>query len=158
MFFLTTDIEHFKHHALIEEEEDAREREFEGLSQDADLTDTHDAPHDPLDDHAHAEGDGPEAYAAAGHGPDAHAQAGDVTTGEGEAVNQAHSADRDRAAQARFKAERAARKQPPRRIKDDHGPKHKHRHSVEDRARPDAPYSEGRCGLANDQSTRCVVG
>ncbi|WVQ79039.1 hypothetical protein IAT38_001131 [Cryptococcus sp. DSM 104549] len=56
------DIEHFRHHAHIEDEEDARERKFEGLPQDADLSKDHVAP-DPLDAHAHAPGEGPEATA-----------------------------------------------------------------------------------------------
>lgn len=98
--------------------------------------------HDPLDEHAHEEGDGPEAYAASGQGPDANAVPGDVTTGEGEKVEQVSSEARDAAAQARFKAERAARKQPPRRISEEHSSGHKHRLSAEDRARAGTPYSE----------------
>lgn len=49
---LTTDHQH------IEDEEDAREREFEGLPQTADLGTDHPAS-DPLAEHAHAEGEGP---------------------------------------------------------------------------------------------------
>ncbi|WRT65518.1 uncharacterized protein IL334_002463 [Kwoniella shivajii] len=52
------DIAHFRHHADIEDEEDSRERKFEGLAEDADITKDHVA-HDPLDIHAHAEGEGP---------------------------------------------------------------------------------------------------
>nr|XP_018264522.1 uncharacterized protein I303_02692 [Kwoniella dejecticola CBS 10117]OBR86680.1 hypothetical protein I303_02692 [Kwoniella dejecticola CBS 10117] len=52
------DIAHFRHHAEIEDEEDARERKFEGLSDDADLSKDHVA-HDPLDVHSHLPGDGP---------------------------------------------------------------------------------------------------
>ncbi|WVR03980.1 hypothetical protein IAU60_000979 [Kwoniella sp. DSM 27419] len=57
------DIQHFKHHAAIEDEEDARERKFEGLANDADLSKDHVA-HDPLDVHAHASGEGPSGAAA----------------------------------------------------------------------------------------------
>ncbi|WWC68791.1 uncharacterized protein I206_102726 [Kwoniella pini CBS 10737] len=52
------DIAHFRHHAEIEDEEDARERKFEGLSEDADLSKDHVA-QDPLDIHSHLPGDGP---------------------------------------------------------------------------------------------------
>lgn len=45
-------------HAHIEEEEDAKERKFEGLAPDADLAQDHVAV-DPLDQHAHAPGEGP---------------------------------------------------------------------------------------------------
>nr|ODN87347.1 hypothetical protein L203_03620 [Cryptococcus depauperatus CBS 7841] len=51
------DIEHFKHHVKIEEEEDARERKFEGLDPEADLSKDHVAA-DPLEHHAHAPGEG----------------------------------------------------------------------------------------------------
>ncbi|KAK1927393.1 hypothetical protein DB88DRAFT_29411 [Papiliotrema laurentii] len=53
------DIEHFRHHHEIEEEEDARERKFQGLAEDADLSKDHVA-QDPLEDHAHAPGEGPD--------------------------------------------------------------------------------------------------
>ncbi|AAW45100.1 protein secretion-related protein, putative [Cryptococcus deneoformans JEC21] len=46
------------HHAEIEDEEDARERRFEGLPPTADLTKDHVAA-DPLDHHEHAPGQGP---------------------------------------------------------------------------------------------------
>lgn len=46
-------------HAKIEDEEDARERKFEGLPETADLTQDH-VVQDPLDDHAHAPGEGPD--------------------------------------------------------------------------------------------------
>ncbi|WWD16657.1 hypothetical protein CI109_101087 [Kwoniella shandongensis] len=52
------DIEHFRHHGAIEDEEDARERIFEGLNEQADLAKDHVAA-DPLDEHAHAPGEGP---------------------------------------------------------------------------------------------------
>ncbi|ORY23425.1 hypothetical protein BCR39DRAFT_582863 [Naematelia encephala] len=52
------DIEHFRHHQHIEEIEDERERKFEGLPETADLTEDHVAS-DPLDEHAHEEGEGP---------------------------------------------------------------------------------------------------
>ncbi|KIR58111.1 hypothetical protein I314_06076 [Cryptococcus bacillisporus CA1873] len=52
------DILHFQHHAEIEDEEDARERRFEGLPPTADLTKDHTAV-DPLDHHEHAPGEGP---------------------------------------------------------------------------------------------------
>ncbi|OWZ74637.1 hypothetical protein C365_06975 [Cryptococcus neoformans Bt85] len=52
------DIEHFQHHAEIEDEEDARERRFEGLPPTADLSKDHVAA-DPLDHHEHAPGQGP---------------------------------------------------------------------------------------------------
>lgn len=52
------DIEHFKHHRHIEDEEDARERIFEGLPPNADLSQDHVAA-DPLDIHEHAPGEGP---------------------------------------------------------------------------------------------------
>lgn len=45
-------------HAHIEAEEDARERAFQGLANDADLAKDHVAV-DPLEDHAHAPGEGP---------------------------------------------------------------------------------------------------
>ncbi|ODN80739.1 hypothetical protein, variant [Cryptococcus amylolentus CBS 6039] len=54
------DIQHFRHHAEIEDEEDSRERKFEGLSNDANLEKDHVAA-DPLDHHAHAPGEGPPA-------------------------------------------------------------------------------------------------
>ncbi|WVQ94470.1 hypothetical protein IAU59_001549 [Kwoniella sp. CBS 9459] len=57
------DIEHFRHHGKIEDEEDARERKFEGLSDNADLSKDHVA-HDPLDVHSHAPGEGPSDSAA----------------------------------------------------------------------------------------------
>ncbi|ORX36292.1 hypothetical protein BD324DRAFT_628197 [Kockovaella imperatae] len=44
------DIEHFRHHAHIEAEEDARERKFAGLDADADLSQDHPVV-DPLDQH-----------------------------------------------------------------------------------------------------------
>ncbi|KIR31251.1 hypothetical protein I352_06345 [Cryptococcus deuterogattii MMRL2647] len=52
------DILHFQHHAEIEDEEDARERRFEGLPPTADLTKDHMAV-DPLDHHEHAPREGP---------------------------------------------------------------------------------------------------
>ncbi|WWC87690.1 uncharacterized protein L201_002582 [Kwoniella dendrophila CBS 6074] len=52
------DIAHFRHHGEIEDEEDARERKFEGLNEDADLSKDHFA-EDPLDIHSHLPGDGP---------------------------------------------------------------------------------------------------
>ncbi|GMK56623.1 hypothetical protein CspeluHIS016_0304630 [Cutaneotrichosporon spelunceum] len=70
------DIAHFQMHGHIDAEEDARERKFEGLAPDADLTAQHVRAHDPLDQSGHAAGEGPEAYAAAGKGPDAGAGAG----------------------------------------------------------------------------------
>lgn len=54
------DIEHFKNHHHIEAEEDARERRFQGLPQDANLEKDHVAA-DPLDEHAHDAGQGPPA-------------------------------------------------------------------------------------------------
>ena len=45
-------------HAHIEDEEDARERIFQGLAPDADLSQDHVAV-DPLDHHEHAPGEGP---------------------------------------------------------------------------------------------------
>lgn len=45
-------------HQHIEDEEDERERKFEGLPSDADLSSDHPA-QDPLDEHAHAPGEGP---------------------------------------------------------------------------------------------------
>ncbi|KAE8540779.1 hypothetical protein D1P53_003143 [Cryptococcus gattii VGV] len=49
---------HPEDHAEIEDEEDARERRFEGLPPTADLTEDHIAV-DPLDHHEHAPGEGP---------------------------------------------------------------------------------------------------
>jgi hypothetical protein len=46
-------------HSHIEAEEDARERIFEGLPEDADLTQDHVAVPDALDIHQHASGEGP---------------------------------------------------------------------------------------------------
>ncbi|KAH8090260.1 hypothetical protein HD553DRAFT_346791 [Filobasidium floriforme] len=50
------DIEHFAEHEHIEAEEDAREREFEGLPSDAPLTEDR-VVEDPLDAHAHGSQD-----------------------------------------------------------------------------------------------------
>jgi hypothetical protein len=50
-------------HQHIEDEEDARERTFEGLPEEADLGTDHPA-NDPLDEHAHAEGEGPAAVSS----------------------------------------------------------------------------------------------
>lgn len=47
-------------HAHIEAEEEARERKFAGLDNDADLMQEHPAASDPLDTHAHAPGEGPD--------------------------------------------------------------------------------------------------
>ncbi|KAK8861437.1 hypothetical protein IAR55_002256 [Kwoniella newhampshirensis] len=69
------DIEHFRHHGAIEDEEDARERKFEGLTEDADLTKDHVAA-DPLDEHAHAPGEGPTDVASETQ-PETILQAGD---------------------------------------------------------------------------------
>ena len=54
----TTRIELIADHQHIEDEEDDRERKFEGLAPDASLESDHPA-HDPLDEHAHADGEGP---------------------------------------------------------------------------------------------------
>lgn len=59
-------------HAKIEDEEDARERKFEGLADNADLTQDH-VVQDPLEDHAHAQGEGPDGKGSA----QTHLKAGD---------------------------------------------------------------------------------
>ncbi|BEI82513.1 hypothetical protein CcaverHIS002_0303810 [Cutaneotrichosporon cavernicola] len=158
------DIAHFRNHEHIEAEEDARERKFEGLAANADLTDEHKA-HDPLEEAGHAAGEGPEAYAAAGKGPDvgggqtwdeqtAEETEGTEGTGTGAqqvlAGQQEGSAKADGYQQARFRDVRAGRKVPPRRLDPDTG--HKHRASAEERARADAPYKfKMRGGLRSDE-------
>ncbi|KAK4685661.1 nucleobindin, partial [Tremellales sp. Uapishka_1] len=64
------------HHHHIEAEEDARERIFEGLPEDADLAMDH-VVEDPLEVHEHAEGEGP-ADAIPENESQAHLKAGDA--------------------------------------------------------------------------------
>lgn len=194
---LTPDHEH------IEEEEDARERKFAGLSPDAELADDHET-QDPLDTRGHESGDGPEAYAAAGQGPDVgggqsweeqtaesgghgapagvagqtegHADGG-MPGGEPVEVDAPEAGEGGASGfqQQRFREARAGRKVPPRRMAAG-STSHKHRASMEERARADAPYSEFRgmcerewCYMtrvrvplprdgADAQSTRCAEG
>lgn len=106
-------------HRHIENEEDARQRIFEGLPPTADLTEDHAAPVDVLDEHEHAPGDGPDALAE-----------------NGEVIPEESRAER---------AARAVRRNSPNRIARDvasdktNQPKNKHSHA--ERLRPDTPYS-----------------
>lgn len=85
---------------------------FEGLSATADLGEDHAAPHDPLDHHEHAPGEGPA------------------------------SVDPNDGGRAERAARAARRASPNRVVQSEDIGRHKHRHSPEERMRADAPYSE----------------
>lgn len=127
-------------HAHIEEEEDARQRIFEGLPEQADLEKDYETPHDPLEHHEHLPGQGPDALNGTdevvndGEQLQAVMEGGDAeeaTSSEGRAVMPERQARRNAPARQKEPTESSA-KQP------------RHRHTHEERARADMPYSEWR--------------
>lgn len=122
-------------HAEIEDEEDARERLYQGLHESADLAADHKAPVDPLAVHEHAPGEGPDAVPEAGGVAD---PAVNDATGGGPARKDISAGDLQR-----LRAQRAANpnRGPPRRLPSEGGSGKRHRHNPEERSRKDAPYS-----------------
>ncbi|RSH84358.1 uncharacterized protein EHS24_005878 [Apiotrichum porosum] len=140
------DIEHFKHHEHIENEEDARQRIFEGLPPNANLEKDYEAPEDPLEHHEHAAGDGPEAIANLTGGTTDEAEVVDITADEvvvdiAAADEEVLEITEDGSAVVPERVGRGGRTNPSR-IQEEISAemKQRHRHTKEERARADMPY------------------